>query len=295
MLFKIFEHNGDSVRVFLMGGLGNQMFQFAAGFAASKRQKKRLILDTSFFDLPSHSRASREYELREFAIPADIDEVRNGELYFRFCRKVSSLLPDKMLNYFGVLYQKDPFESNNHDVNYRVLIGYFQNKNAFRGYEADVKRVFSDMRNLSDGALAIKARIRSCSSSICLHVRRGDYVTNSSGQSQHGTQSASYYLDAIQSVKSKVQNNSVDVFVFSDDLDWCREHFRCFERVEFVETSSMTSPEVMFVMSSCRHFIISNSTFSWWAAWLGKTDESVVIMPDKWTMDLDTKLSGLLL
>ena len=130
--------------------------------------------------------------------------------------------------------------------------------------------------------------------SVSLHVRRGDYVTTPGANEFHGVLDLDYYLPAI----SHVQERAPDVqgFVFSDDLDWCREAFSGLKLpLTFVDVNcGDDSWQDLFLMAACRHNIVANSSFSWWGAWLGDgqgSDDRLVIAPPRWIAGLDVDMS----
>ncbi|HOV15035.1 MAG TPA: alpha-1,2-fucosyltransferase, partial [Spirochaetota bacterium] len=133
---------------------------------------------------------------------------------------------------------------------------------------------------LSIKAINISNQIKN-SNSVSIHVRRGDYVGNIKTLNFHGVCEIDYYIDAINSIKQKVQNPLF--FIFSDDIEWCKNNikdensiFIDFERDDYVD---------MYLMTVCKHNIIANSSFSYWAAYLNQNFDKIVIAPKKWFKD----------
>ncbi|TWT56460.1 alpha-1,2-fucosyltransferase [Allorhodopirellula solitaria] len=143
------------------------------------------------------------------------------------------------------------------------LIGYFQSEKYFN---TDlVKRQF---RFTDDLSRALSARVeRSRRRRVLLSVRRGDFVNNW----KYFQLGKDYYLEALSSL-----DHDVEVFATSDDLDYCRH---AFDGLGFVFADGLTAIEQLCLGASCDDFIISNSTFSWWQAWLGEQSGSRVIRP----------------
>jgi hypothetical protein len=120
--------------------------------------------------------------------------------------------------------------------------------------------------------------------SISVHVRRGDYISNSVINSYHGVCDMAYYKDAIARIRSIV--NEAVFFVFSDDMEWAKAEFQDIPSIRFVENNSGPSSYMdMMLMSNCKHNIIANSSFSWWAAWLNINSAKIVMAPARWFAD----------
>ena len=119
--------------------------------------------------------------------------------------------------------------------------------------------------------------------SICVTVRRGDYVSDNSIQKFVDICSVDYFLEGVQIIRKKLNTNNLSVIVFSDDVDWCRENIR-FEGISNVFYESGNDPiwEKIRMMYSCKHFVISNSSFSWWAQYLSRNENKIVVAPSKW-------------
>jgi hypothetical protein len=130
--------------------------------------------------------------------------------------------------------------------------------------------------------------------SLSLHVRRGDYATSASINQFHGLLDASYYAEAIRHVQERASDPKL--FVFSDDLDWCREALAPLQvPLTFVDVNrGGDSWQDLFLMAACRHAIIANSSFSWWGAWLGDgaaSDNRIVIAPRRWFSGAEVDIS----
>jgi hypothetical protein len=161
--------------------------------------------------------------------------------------------------------------------------GYWQAHQFPYSMEQSLRREFAfrDAPSLKD--IAILNQIRSCESPISLHIRRGDYTLEAEGN--HALP-ISYYKNAIRRVRERFANPTF--FVFSDDIEFARENLPKEEDMIFVDhNSDMSAHEDLRLMSSCRHHIIANSTFSWWGAWLNANLDKLVCVPDRW---LDPKV-----
>jgi hypothetical protein len=157
--------------------------------------------------------------------------------------------------------------------------GYFQSEKYFSFYKKELRNEFSVKCPLS---LANEIFIREINStnSVMIHVRRGDYVSNSDALSVHGICSLEYYKNAITLIKKRLVEPKF--YVFSDDLEWCKSNLELLNDAVFV-SGNERNPEVdIWLMTNCRHHIIANSAFSWWGAWLAKSSDQVVIAPIPW-------------
>jgi hypothetical protein len=120
------------------------------------------------------------------------------------------------------------------------------------------------------------------SEAVVIHVRRGDYLSEKN-RGIYELCDMKYYDSAIDKVKKNVKNPLF--FVFSDDIGWCRKSFDKSEKIVFVDDSLNTDIDDFTLMLQGKHFIIANSTFSWWAAWLNTVPNKIVISPEKWFID----------
>jgi hypothetical protein len=115
-------------------------------------------------------------------------------------------------------------------------------------------------------------------------------VSSKNAQEHHGNLGLDYYTKALKILKEK--NSSIEVFVFSDDLDWCKANLQLDDSIHFVDANQKQNFHLdMYLMSHCKHNVIANSSFSWWAAWLNQNQNKIVIAPQNWYSDksLSTK------
>lgn len=253
----------------LYGGLGNQMYQYATGKALSLRHEVKLYLHTSWFEeIKGYSDATqRIYELDGFGIrPKKMSMV--DKILFKYH-------PPVLFKEAGLEYQSG-FEELGGNA---ILDGYWQSYKYFEAYENQIKYDFKfpDI-STAENKKAMDAIIKS--ESISVHVRRGDYNTKR-GRSYHGLVKPEYYYNSIRKMKVHVKNPKI--FVFSDEINWCRKNLEFDFPTEFIYSKGPNSGvEDMHLMSSCKHNIIANSSFSWWAAWLNQNNNKVVCAPANW-------------
>lgn len=165
----------------------------------------------------------------------------------------------------------------------RYLDGYYVNSRYIYWQGDALRNIFSFKLKLHTANEEMLTQIRSRHNSVALHIRRGDYVG-----SVHDVTTAKYFRTAIEIMAQKLTDEPPTFFVFSNGMDWPKETLRDMEhRFVFVENNDNDSgANDMYLMSECEHFIIPNSSFSWWAAWLSRrSPNKIVIMPNKWFAD----------
>ncbi len=158
------------------------------------------------------------------------------------------------------------------------LDGYFQSEKYFIDYTDAIRQDFSLKGPLGEAADSIAAQIRSGANTISLHVRRGDYLKESDFK---GIANQEYYANAVKYVTEKVSHPQF--FIFSDDIEWCKENLSLPADSVFVSNSDLKDYGELVLMSLCKHHIIANSSFSWWGAWLGSNPEKIVVAPKQWS------------
>lgn len=273
----------------LMGGLGNQMFQYAVGRFLAYKLNCPLLLDVFFLKDRTYRKdfTFRNYELGVFNLEAEIltnkQLIHYGLVLEGFSVKhfVSKVM--RLIRGFKIFVEEDSSFFNN-GVNAIIsrtyLIGYFQSEEYFKSIVEIIRRDFSFPRFLSieneDHAQNIIKE-----NSISIHIRRGDYVSNKTVNTLFGVCNLDYYYEAIKLITKSVKNPIL--YVFSDDLHWAEENLKTDYDTIFVKgNDAENSYEDMRLMSLCKHNIIANSSFSWWAAWLNNNAGKMVIAPKKW-------------
>lgn len=269
----------------IIGGLGNQMFQYAAGRALSLRSGAELVLDISGFE---NYELHQGFELqRVFAGPfgiassADVRGVLGWQSSPGIRRIVSHRPFSMFLNTHFIVepyFQYWPgINSLDRDC---YLSGYWQSERYFADFAAQIRADFA-FRQPLEGQNAELARQMVEVDAVSLHVRRGDYANNPKTTAMHGLCSLDYYRAAIRHVAERVQQPHF--FVFSDDIEWVRSNLNVGFPCSYVQHNrGADSYNDMRLMSLCRHHIIANSSFSWWGAWLNPSTEKIVIAPSKW-------------
>lgn len=267
----------------LFGGLGNQLFQYAAARSLALHHNTIVKIDPgSLKDL-----AGRELELQYFNIPLQIaspEEIRHYTSLSFFSKYFEKLIP----TYKRSIYKEPHFHFDPHffeagaDI---YLKGYWQSEKYFKNIEPVIRRELV-IRDEFIQHLKEKAALLQAENSVLIHIRRGDYLKKEILE-YHGIMDEAYYNRAIDYVSSKT--GPVKVYFFSDDIDWVKQHIRIDYPYEFVtQQITRSAIEDFYLMTRCRHSIIANSSFSWWAAWLNNHSSKVVVAPKQWL-----KISGL--
>lgn len=270
----------------LKGGLGNQLFQYAAGRALAlrighaKNAPVTLKLDTTGYGENNGIDTMRYYALLPFNIEAEIatgEEIRALKYPFGIVSKGWRFFRTKVLRQFNINFRysiyshKDPF----------YLDGFFQTEKYFKDQEMEIHSDLTLRAPLSISATTILNEIKGHSKSVSLHVRRGDYVTDVKTNLVHGTCGPEYYRKAIELITQKI-GTDVLIFVFSDDIEWVKNNLPLQHPAIYVSNPKIADYEELRLMSLCSHNIIANSSFSWWGAWLNTNPDKVVIAPKRW-------------
>lgn len=258
----------------LRGGLGNQLFQFAAGSALAQKHGVELKLDLYYytkhpfrtFDLPyfniQFKEASRD-EVHRFTGSNPVRRFLNKYENYFHCPKVCA---QPHYHFYEDFFQLPS------DI---YLTGYWQSEKYFLGIEQQVKGWYTVKDDLDKKTQDLIAEMRS-STSVSLHVRRGDY----SGNSIFGFVPLDYYRAAIDQLQREVANPRF--YVFSDDVSWCKQNLAVPASTFVEHNTGKNSYRDLVLMSNCKHNIIANSTFSWWGAWLNSNPAKKVVAPRVW-------------
>ncbi len=263
----------------IYGGLGNQMFQYAAARQLATTLGTDLVLDTTPFQTYRlHAYSLDRFPLQATELSVELQGLRpprfGGSIWKRLLRSGGPVL--KLVREKGLAYQSRINESPDNSY----LVGYWQSERYF----ADIRSLLLSEFSLAEQAVGRDAEIiqqMQSVTSVAVHVRRGDYVSNASTNLVHGTCDADYYLRSVKFLAEKF--GPLELFVFSDDPAWCRDNLRLGHPTVFVDhNDAMRNCEDLRVMNHARHFVIANSSFSWWGAWLSQSEGKVVCAPTRW-------------
>jgi hypothetical protein len=272
----------------LMGGLGNQMFQYATGRRLALRHGVPLKLDLTFLEGNQVGSTPRRFALHCFSIEAS--KATPWEVALMTGRGTSFVLHSVVARLSGAIrgfsqyrerwFQHDPEVLCLPDNVY--LEGYWQSPRYFDDSAEIIRREFNLKTEPEGKNHELADRIDSVAA-VSLHVRRGDYVSNANAYAYHGVCGLDYYSAAITAMLQQIEKP--EIFVFSDDSAWCRKNLRLPVPVQFVDHNHDQPHEDLRLMSRCRHHIIANSSFSWWGAWLGQASDKIVYAPQRWFAD----------
>lgn len=271
----------DKYIVKFNGGLGNQMFQWAFGYALEKETGVKTFFDMSFFE----KKYARPYELGIFSLKAKFVEDFWLKLKLQLIWKLRKKLINK--SFLGLTFFPEPhFEYYKYAFKIKpntYIEGFFQSEKYFKQCEAEIRGAFT-FKTKPEKFNQYLIEQMSESNSVSVHIRRGDYVQKKRYQEVYATCSLDYYKRGVDYIANKFETPKL--FVFSDDIQWVKANWNLpYETVFIDNNSGDKSFEDMRLMSNCKHNIIANSSFSWWGAWLNNNKEKIVIAPKKWFND----------
>ena len=254
----------DKIVINLIGGVGNQLFQYACAYAVSKASGIDLFVDLSSYD---------EYKVRNF----ELDK-------FNIQLKVAN--PDEFqdLNkkhFFRKTLYKDKKKTFNPEIlkirHSAYLKGFWQSEKYFAHIRSEILELFSFKSFDFLANKDILNKIKN-TNSVCINLRLGDYVNNDTFRKIYFLCDKSYYSDAISSISKMIDNPTF--FVFSDDIIASKEYLPQGYEYNFADTANWQ--EDMYFMSQAKHNIVANSSFSWWSAWLNRNPNKIVLAPSSW-------------
>ena len=265
-----------------MGGLGNQMFQYAMGRALSLKNDTTLKLDLKYLidRKPKKNFIFRNYDLSIFRCNPKIateEEVKNilgtGILRNKFINKLVPLFYRRYYTENSFEYDKNIYSLSNNTY----IEGYWQSYKYFEDISEIIRADFENFSVFNIHQNVMSNKIKSCNS-VCINVRRADFLTNSF----HGVCNIDYYHKGLKYISEKVDN--LNIFVFSDDILWCKSNLNFRYPTTFLdhEFAGEKFGVYLKLMTECNHFVIPNSTFGWWAAWLNESQDKIVVAPKNW-------------
>ncbi len=306
----------------ITSGLGNQLFQYATARSLANRHNTIVKIDTIYY----YDNKLRNFALDLFQIPINKVTIHDllkiypleGILLLllkpiigkRATGKIILWIEQRILRYQSN-YNK-PSVNNQSLIKKNILIqryyhfdeeiinaknniymiGYFQSWKYFHNIrqvlikEIELKKPFLNLKNLLE-------KIVNCEA-VSIHVRRGDYYSDPNNRRLFEVFDLCYFQNAINLIKKKIV--SPIFFIFSDDIEWVKKNLKISEQIEFIENCNIDNPaEDLILMSKCKHNIISNSSFSWWSAYLNQNPDKIIIAPKKWLTANEYNTKDLLL
>lgn len=284
----------------LTGRLGNQMFQYAAMRGILAKNDRQEPIQVSFKKYV-YSNGFRN-DLQDFQV-VSYEEVNNLKLsvwqkilifWMKVTEKILSKTVKKekfeqlrftyekkmapILTTFGIYFMRQgyyPFKKSL--AKNKVMIGYFESSQYFDHIRPQILEEFTPKYEKKKENIDLYNKIEN-TESVCVTIRRGDYLTEQN-KGNHYICTPEYFETAIKKIQDKVKNPKF--FVFSDDVEWVKNNMNFPEGTEY-ERGNDPIWEKLRLMYSCKHFILSNSTFSWWAQYLSRNEKKVVVAPSKW-------------
>lgn len=263
----------------LFGGLGNQMFQYA--FYLSLRMKREKANENVCVWMEPLAHTESRYITDIFNLP--------------HLNMISSELKEHIAitpaNYIQIVMEKENsvfMEMSNKDFPLNLYLGYWQTDKYFKPISELVRKefLFDGIKLNEKTKQQLKEIKGNRELSVSIHIRRGDYEMDEAIRQKHGgICTIKYYQESIKYIRGKF-NKDFMFYLFSDDPLWAKENLSALDRLVVDWNEGNESWQDMLLMSACSHHIIANSSFSWWAAWLGSYEEKIVIVPSRWYNDV---------
>lgn len=246
--------------VYIMGGLGNQLFQYVFSLYLERLGVKNVAIDRTWFDVEHYGGTSRGFLLDKFSC-----------------------------NYISVSgFMKNKYECNEEDYNDNIPINV--DDVVYVGYWQDI-RFYNSVKDEISGHLKLKdmyidSAMRKCIedmgkvNSVALHIRRIDYL-NAANVQVFEQLTEDYYAQAVSIIEEMTGERPV-LYIFSDDMEYVRSNMEGFMGCHTVIMEQREPYQDMYLMSKARHNIIANSTFSWWGATLNEYSDNITVAPSTW-------------
>lgn len=265
--------------VYLQGGLGNQMFQYAFAKALSGDKKMPFVIDISHFGKADQlGETPRSLQLQLFQTGFNVasteelgllNSARYPSMLEKVWQKITQHYPLEIVNDTTSIERV-----NSSSASHYLLSGYFQKEIYF-------EKIAESIRSDFQSNVIIQPPFELHSKTVSVHIRRGDYITNSNANAHHGVCGMDYYERAFSFIENQIAEPHY--IFFSDDIEWCKEHFKNKINAHFIkDRNGKPEHEDLILMSRCTHHIIANSSYSWWGAWLNPNASKIVIAPARW-------------
>lgn len=260
------------------------MFQYVAGRYVAKKQRSKLKVDRTYLNNVN----IKKYAYRKYAL-----DIFEAHILFATYREVLKYtmprFPSRYMFFIMKLFYKDRVIKER-NIRYSdildkapsdcYLVGSFQSEKFFKDIAHEVREDFKIKREILDKYSKLISTVSS-GESVSVHIRRGDYVINPKTKELHGNLPISYYNEAIKLIQKRIANPRF--YFFSDDLEWVSKNFESKTDFSIITSGPDDHPHRDFIlMMNCKHHIIGNSSYSWWAAWLSENNEKIVMAPTAW-------------
>ena len=272
------------------GRLGNQLFIYALALELkSNYPNEEIIIDNSEIDSFGFSNDLLQFKTKNFKYIHDNSYKRLSfiqKILIQYYNLISKKYGyekkydfekgiTKIYSHFGlVIHTNGYIPYNLHLKDKCYFNGYFQSTRYFNDVQKELRKDIVP-KNVEDIKNTFLYKKIVSENSICVTIRRGDFLK----YKVHNVCGETYFEKGISLITSMVDNPVF--FAFSDDIDWVKKNIK-FDFPVYYESGNDNTSTKLFLMYSCKHFIISNSTFSWWASYLSEYKDKIIISPDKW-------------
>jgi hypothetical protein len=265
-----------NINIILKGGLGNQLFQYFTAYFLSKKLNMNLAVDVSNY---------KNNNYRQFKL---FNLLRINKIYFKNNKENFFLRKFKKIHQFFFF---NNFKENNafsyseafkelHDKKNINLIGFFQSEKYFHANRNEIIRLINFDSNRKSYNRKLSSKILN-SKSLAIHIRGGDYIAFEKENPNYGALSELYYKKAMKIIEKNLKN--FDIYIFTDDKSYFfKNNFLNTYKYTLVDSGSDIND--LYLMSLCKNFIISNSTYSWWGAFLSIYRNKIIVAPKKWKL-----------
>jgi len=266
-------------------GLGNQLFQYAFGRAMSIRNKTELKLDATFYkdsEITEYGFTyKRDFEIARYNV--EIVTATDNEINLYKGTSPGGII-DRVKHKFikgkrpKVIHEDlSKFSPEFNTIKGNLYLdGYFTSEEFFKDHAGIIRKEFT-LKNQMSEVNNKWAGLMQSTNSVSISYRRGNFLNNP----LHETCFMQYYLDGLNEVH-KLSTEEITVFIWSDDNDWTEKNFKPPFKCYYMTHNYPDFHEDLRLMTRCKHHVIPNSTFSWWAAWLGEHESQIVVAPEKW-------------
>lgn len=276
------------IEVNIVGRLGNQLFEYACARQLQEKYGGTIVLNT--YEM-SKNTPNFGLELLNFKLNDNVKVVSDRPLrkanannyWVKFLREFFPNVYFDVMARKGVFIWKSAREYkelppiNPKAAESIILNGYWQSEKYFEGVKKIVRDEFTPKEPLRQQNQELYERIVN-SESVCVTIRRGDFMSDKNKKTFYVCDEQ-YFRKALEEIKKSVPNCTF--FGFSDDIDWVKSNID-FPGEVFFESGNDPVWEKLRLMASCKHFVLSNSSFSWWAQYLSESNNKIVVAPDKW-------------
>ncbi len=277
------------ITVNIKDGLGNQMFQYATAYALAKKNNTKIICDTRSLEEkiinPPSDYVVREYSLDIFNIhPSKLNNFDNIVTFQFNKRYVTRFFLSNILDRispFNFLERSRKTNKKLIQTKSKILYldGYWQSEAYFKNFRKDLIKIFNFDDLINDQKNKDMLKKIDFSNDVCLNIRRTDHLNSK----ELNVISLDYYNNSINYFLKK--NSDRKFYIFSDDIKWCKEKYTDQEKFKIIEHNyaGKRFKNYLYLMTQFKNFIIPNSTFAWWGAWLSNQKNKIVVVPKKWS------------